>query len=83
VTLRADRRNGVAELHVLDRGPGFPPEFLDRAFERFSRGRKTGGPEGSGLGLAIVESIAEAHEGKAVAVNRPEGGADVGILLRS
>jgi heavy metal sensor kinase len=83
VTLRADRRNGAAELHVLDRGPGFPPEFLDRAFERFSRGRKTGGPEGSGLGLAIVESIAEAHEGRAVAANRPEGGADVGILLRS
>ena len=82
VTLRADRRNGAAELHVLDRGPGFPPEFLDRAFERFSRGRKTGGPEGSGLGLAIVESIAEAHEGRAVAANRPEGGADVGIHLR-
>lgn len=81
VTLRADRRNGSAELHVLDRGAGFPPGFLGLAFERFSRGRKAGGPDGSGLGLAIVETIAEAHDGRAVAANRPDGGADVGILL--
>ena len=25
------------EIHVSDRGPGFAPEFLERAFERFSR----------------------------------------------
>jgi heavy metal sensor kinase len=81
VSLRADRRNGSAELHVRDEGSGFPPDFLDRAFERFSRGRKAAGPEGSGLGLAIVETIAEAHDGRALAANGPEGGADVWIAL--
>ena len=30
--------NDTVELHVRDAGPGFPPEFADRAFEPFSRG---------------------------------------------
>jgi heavy metal sensor kinase len=81
VSLRADRRNGSAELHVSDEGGGFPPDFLDRAFERFSRGRQAGEQKGSGLGLAIVETIADAHDGKAVAANGPAGGADVWIAL--
>jgi heavy metal sensor kinase len=81
VSLCADRRNGSAELHVRDEGTGFPPDFLDRAFERFSRGRQPDEPEGSGLGLAIVETIAEAHDGRALAANGPGGGADVWIAL--
>ena len=69
------------ELHVEDRGPGFPPEFLDRAFERFSRAdsARTGG--GTGLGLAIVEAIARAHRGAPARRNREAGGADVWIRL--
>jgi heavy metal sensor kinase len=82
VTLRAASRNGSTELQVFDEGPGFPPDFVDRAFERFSRARKSGGAEGSGLGLAIVETIAEAHGGRAIAVNVPDGGAEVRIILR-
>ena len=81
VTLRAASRNGSAELQVVDEGPGFPPDFVDRAFERFSRARKSGGPEGSGLGLAIVATIAEAHGGRAIASNMPDGGAEVSIIL--
>ena len=45
ITLQAERRNGVAELHVLDQGRGFSADLLERAFERFSRGprrRRTG-----------------------------------------
>jgi two-component system OmpR family sensor kinase len=70
------------ELHVTDEGPGIPEEFIDRAFERFSRADTARGRGGTGLGLAIVDSIARAHGGSAHARNRPEGGADVWIELR-
>ena len=82
VRLWAERINGRVELHVRDGGPGFPPAYLEHAFERFTRpdgGRRGGG--GAGLGLSIVESIAVAHGGDAHAVNRPEGGADVWFWL--
>ncbi|HTR75543.1 MAG TPA: ATP-binding protein [Solirubrobacterales bacterium] len=80
IALSARRAGEAAELHVTDEGPGFPPAFLDRAFERFSRapGVREGG---SGLGLAIVATVAEAHGGAAHAANRPEGGADVWLVI--
>ena len=81
VKLRAGRRNGSVELHVLDRGEGFPPAFIERAFERFSRADEGRGGESAGLGLSIVETIARAHGGSAHAANRDGGGADVWIEL--
>jgi signal transduction histidine kinase len=80
ITLSARRVGDAAEIHVTDDGEGFPPGFLDRAFERFSRppGARAGG---SGLGLAIVATVAEAHGGVAHAVNRPDGGADVWLVI--
>jgi heavy metal sensor kinase len=76
------RRNGSrVELHVADDGPGFPPDFIDRAFERFSRADAARARGGTGLGLAIVETIARAHGGRGVAANRRDGGADVWIEL--
>ena len=76
------QRRAVA-VEVRDHGPGFPPEFLPRAFERFqradpARGRADGG---AGLGLAIVATIAHAHHGKVAAGNHPAGGARVRIEL--
>jgi two-component system, OmpR family, sensor kinase len=67
------------ELHVTDHGGGFAPEYLPRAFERFSRpaGARGGG---AGLGLALVEAVAHAHGGTAGAENAP-GGADVWLRL--
>jgi signal transduction histidine kinase len=70
-------------LGVADDGPGFPPDFLPHAFERFrradtARARIDGG---SGLGLAIVETIVRAHGGAVRARNRADGGALVEIML--
>jgi signal transduction histidine kinase len=79
--LAAFARNGSAELHVRDRGPGFPEEFRGRAFERFSRAAASQREDGSGLGLAIVEAIARAHRGEAHVANRDGGGADVWLAL--
>lgn len=64
-------------FRVHDDGPGFPPELLDHAFERFARGdtaRTRGGaaaPGGAGLGLALVEAIVTAHGGRVTLVSRP------------
>ncbi|MFN2560609.1 MAG: ATP-binding protein [Jatrophihabitans sp.] len=85
ITLTIRRDPQCTEVAVADEGPGFPPEFLPIAFNRFtradgSRARADGAStkwEGSGLGLAIVQSIMGRHGGTAVAANRVGGGAQV------
>jgi len=79
IKITADSHDSSVELHVLDEGPGLPPEFRDHAFKPFTRAAPSG--NGSGLGLAIVETIARAHDGTAGAKIRPDGGADVWIRL--
>ncbi len=80
----ATREAEGVRLIVEDSGSGFPPEFVDRAFEPFARGgsERADGRTGAGLGLAIVRAVAEAHGGHAKAENRLEGGARVTVVLR-
>lgn len=75
-------------VRVRDFGPGFKPEDLERAFERFyqadsSRTRDAKRTKGSGLGLAIARAIVEAHGGRVEASNHPDGGAVFTIRLPS
>ncbi|MEX5635178.1 sensor histidine kinase [Parafrankia sp. FMc2] len=74
----------TVRITVRDRGPGFPADFLPRAFERFTRAdtARSRAQGGTGLGLAIVTAIATAHGGQASAANHPEGGAVVSVSLR-
>jgi two-component system, OmpR family, sensor kinase len=81
ILLDAVARNGHVELHVLDEGGGFPPDFLPRAFERFSRADEARSREGSGLGLTIAAAVAVAHGGTIHAANRAPRGADVWLSL--
>jgi two-component system, OmpR family, sensor kinase len=80
ILLQAQRHNGRVELHVRDEGPGFAAEFIERAFEPFTRGDPGRVGPGAGLGLAIVDVIARAHGGAAHAANR-DGGADAWLAL--
>ena len=81
ITARPDGPHLVIE--VRDQGPGFPAEFLPRAFERFARpdSGRARSDGGAGLGLAIVSAIAHAHRGRAVARNLPGGGGAVALEL--
>jgi hypothetical protein len=83
VGIGARIEDGMVVIAVSDDGPGFPPDFIDHAFERFrradsSRARNGGG---AGLGLSIVEAIARTHGGRAEAANRAGGGATVSIAV--
>ncbi len=75
IEIGAEARNGRLTVKVSDRGPGIPPEDLDRLFDKFYRGRLHGAAGGVGLGLAICKAIVDAHGGSIWAANRAGGGA--------
>jgi heavy metal sensor kinase len=81
IHLTAAESDDRVELHVLDGGSGFAPEFLPHAFDRFSRADSARSGDGAGLGLTIADVIARAHGGSAHAANREGGGADVWVSL--
>lgn len=61
----------LAEVAVEDTGHGIAAEVLENIFDPFH----TTKAEGLGVGLALSRRIAQAHEGRLAAANRPEGGA--------
>lgn len=83
VSVNVRRDGDTAIIEVLDDGPGFPPDFLPHAFERFRRAddARSRADGGTGLGLAIVLAAARALGGTATAANRPDGGAVVAVRL--
>jgi two-component system sensor histidine kinase ChvG len=83
VTVRLARAGGRALVSVRDRGPGVPPQHLDRVFGRFFSYRP-GGTDGkphTGLGLAIVKAIVEAYGGTVAVYNHAQGGAVFEVAL--
>jgi len=81
VRIGVEREGDVALLIVVDGGPGFSPEALAHATERFWRDDAARAGEGSGLGLAIVAAFADRHGGTLVLRNAPSGGAVVELRL--
>ncbi len=70
-------------ISVSDEGPGIPPEFQSKVFDRFFRAQtsEAGTKPGAGLGLSICKSIVEAHGGSIWVENRLSGGAVLGFSL--
>ena len=66
---------GTVQIAIEDEGPGFPPQKVDEAFDRFYSARPKGEAFGqhSGLGLSISRQIIEAHRGRIWAENRIRG----------
>jgi signal transduction histidine kinase len=76
--------NETARIGVRDRGPGFSPDVLPRAFEPFVTGTdkaRSPGAHGIGLGLSLVRRIVEAHGGTVIARNVEEGAAVKGAEI--
>jgi signal transduction histidine kinase len=77
VDVEVGLRDDVAELRVIDDGPGIPEAERERVFVRFFRGEhatdKARDKSGSGLGLAIVRAIADRH-GASVSLHTPASG---------
>jgi two-component system sensor histidine kinase CpxA len=77
----ARERDGIA-VAIRDRGPGVPPEYLEKIFEPYVRVPKSIEDAGStGLGLAIARRVAEVHGGRIAARNRDPGGLEVTFTL--
>ena len=63
VTLAAERRPDAVYFKVSDRGPGIPPEAMDKVFDWFETDSMGSQHRGPGLGLSLVRSFVELHGG--------------------
>ena len=63
-------KEGCIEVSITDRGPGIPPEELNRIREPFFTTKKGG----LGLGLSISSAIVESHHGRLTLSNASDGG---------
>ncbi|MGC9357056.1 MAG: sensor histidine kinase [Anaerolineae bacterium] len=65
VSVSASVEESEIVIAVTDSGPGIPPQYQDRLFQKFSRLPSTADRvQGSGLGLTIARQIVEAHRGR-------------------
>lgn len=64
VTVTAERRGGMVQVSVSDRGVGIAPDDVPHLFQRYYRAKGTRKAEGLGLGLYITRMLVEAHGGK-------------------
>jgi two-component system osmolarity sensor histidine kinase EnvZ len=81
VEIRAAAERGRAVIDVLDRGPGIPPEAVERMMRPFTRMDSARSSSGTGLGLAIVERIAHMHGGTVQLMPREGGGLHARVTL--
>ena len=76
VTLAKVRYRLALDLHIIDNGPGIPPEIRDRIFYPLFSGREGG----SGLGLTLAQTFVQQHMGVIECESRP-GYTDFRILI--
>ena len=67
VTIARQRFKLALELHVIDNGPGIPPDIRDRVFLPLVSGREGG----TGLGLTLAQSYVQQHGGVIECDSRP------------
>jgi two-component system nitrogen regulation sensor histidine kinase GlnL len=76
VTLAKVRYKLALDLHIIDNGPGIPPEIRDRIFYPLVSGRDGG----SGLGLTLAQTFMQQHMG-VIECESCEGCTDFRILI--
>lgn len=75
--------SGMLVVRVTDDGPGFPPDFVARAFDRFTRAdsARTRDGSGTGLGLAIAHRFITGLHGAIRAEPGPGGAVEFSLPL--
>lgn len=82
ITLRTALERDRVVLAVLDRGPGIPPEMVERLKQPFTRlDASRSGSSGAGLGLAIADRIARLHGGALELLPRGGGGLEARVSI--
>ncbi|HET6770783.1 MAG TPA: ATP-binding protein [Actinomycetota bacterium] len=78
VRVSARARGAMAEISVIDEGPGIPEGMRGQIFEPFQQAdaSTTREHQGIGLGLYLARKIVEAHQGTITLESPPEGGAN-------
>jgi PAS domain S-box-containing protein len=73
----ADVQAGWVRVEVVDQGPGVPPEFRERIFQKFSQADGSDARQrgGTGLGLAISKELTERMHGRVGFDSQPGAGA--------
>ncbi|MBB5505363.1 PAS domain-containing sensor histidine kinase [Paraburkholderia atlantica] len=77
ITLATSRSHDMAELHVIDNGPGVSDDVLARLFEGFASSKAAG----NGIGLSLCKNIVSRHEGRIWAQRAATGGLDCRFAL--
>jgi signal transduction histidine kinase len=73
--------NGKVRIAVRDHGKGIAPDYIDRIFEPYERGARSGEPKGLGLGLYISRQLAKSHGGELTVESTPGEGATFSLTL--
>jgi PAS domain S-box-containing protein len=81
IQLGGARRDALLELWVKDTGWGMSPQELQRAGERFFRGKRASKLKGTGLGLALVKELVALMGGTVRIDSAPGAGTTVKITL--
>jgi len=76
ITVAKVRYRLALDLHIIDNGPGIPPEIRNRIFYPLVSGRDGG----SGLGLTLAQTFVDQHMGVIECESRP-GCTDFRILI--
>jgi PAS domain S-box-containing protein len=75
------QQDKFALFSITDQGPGVPPEYQGRIFDKFARLQYEGGPSGVGLGLAFCRLAVEAHGGRIWVESTPGHGSTFSFTL--
>jgi two-component system sensor histidine kinase DctS len=77
LTIKLSQVDTQMEIRVIDRGPGIPPDLVEKLFTPLYSTKA----DGMGMGLNICRSIIEFHHGRLWVEANPEGGSVFVITL--
>lgn len=81
VLLTVSSEGDQIRFTVSDTGPGIPPEYAQRVFDKFFRLPREKAQSGAGLGLTIAKEIIDAHQGTIGFRPRNGGGSEFSFTV--